>query len=662
MEGVELLGEVAPSPATDGRQHPNQRRVIIAIGAVVGLLVVVAVWGTLLEQVGGADLHLGAVPFYGSFGWQATWSIVLPVAAAGLIVTAAPAWSRRAGWRLLLAGSWAATVAWSVLLGASAGWSALSSGLTSRYDYLPALPAARALGLGRFLQTYVERLGSYPVHVQGHPPGMVALLWLLDVVGLRGQGWEAVAIILIGATTPVAVLLAARAVAGAHAARAAAPFLVLAPWTLFVATIGDAVFTATAAWTIALIVLASRRDARAPHLLAALGGAAAALTLHLTYGLVPLLVVVPGAVLVARRRLVLVLPAAAGAVAVTAAWVAAGFWWLDGFQATRHWHDVGASVDRPYVYFLIADLAVLAVMLGPAVIAGLTVRPGRGAGSAGGLDPGRRSRGRPLRAVEGRGGADLDAVHAVDHPCRGRPAPGAPGAGPRAGWRRRRAWPSCCRRRSGGRGEAGASGEVPVRIVVTGAAGFIGAQIARQLVDLGHDVVGLDALDPSVHDGMPDGLADAVDHRWVDVTTPRSWLDVLDGADAVCHQAAKVGLGADFADVRDYVWHNDVGTAVGLWALHQVGFRGRLVVASSMVVYGEGSYACATHGPSRPGPRLPADLEAGQFEPRCPHCHAPLVPGLVTEDAPTDPRNVYAATKLHQEHLATAFGRPTTCP
>ena len=201
-----------------------------------------------------------------------------------------------------------------------------------------------------------------------------------------------------------------------------------------------------------------------------------------------------------------------------------------------------------------------------------------------------------------------------------------------------------------------------MRIVVTGAAGFIGNQIAHQLVDLGHDVVGLDALDPSVHDGPPDGLAGAVDHRWVDVTNPKSWLDTLDGADAVCHQAAKVGLGADFADVRDYVWHNDVGTAVGLWALHQVGFRGRLVVASSMVVYGEGSYACSTHGPIRPGPRLPSDLDAGQFEPRCPHCLDPLVPGLVTEDAPTDPRNVYAATKLHQEHLAAAFGRAHDLP
>ena len=380
MHRVELLDEGGPLPATNGSQPPKRRRVTIAISAVVGLLVIVAVWGTLLEQVGGADLHLGAVPFYGSFGWQATWSIVLPVAAAGLIVTAAPAWSKRIRWGLLLAGSWVATVLWSVLLGASAGWSALSSGLSSRYDYLPAVPAARALGLGRFLQTYVERLGSYPVHVQGHPPGMVALLWLLDAVGLRGQGWEAVAIILVGATTPVAVLLAARAVAGADAARLAAPFLVLAPWTLFVATIGDAVLTAMAAWTITLVVLASRRDARAPFLLAGLGGAAAALTLHFTYGLVPLLVVVPAAVLVARRRLVLVLPAAVGAVAVTSAWAAAGFWWLDGFQATRHWHDVGASVDRPYVYFLVADVAVLAVMLGPAVIAGLTVRPGRALG------------------------------------------------------------------------------------------------------------------------------------------------------------------------------------------------------------------------------------------------------------------------------------------
>jgi hypothetical protein len=106
-------------------------------------------------------------------------------------------------------------------------------------------------------------------------------------------------------------------------------------------------------------------------------GALGALTLHFTYGLVPLLVLLAGAVIVVGRRLGLVVPAAVGASIVTAGWIAAGFWWWDGFNATRHWHDVGASPDRPYLFFLFADLVVLAVMLGPAVIAALTLRLNR---------------------------------------------------------------------------------------------------------------------------------------------------------------------------------------------------------------------------------------------------------------------------------------------
>lgn len=76
-----------------------------------------------------------------------------------------------------------------------------------------------------------------------------------------------------------------------------------------------------------------------------------------------------------------------------------------------------------------------------------------------------------------------------------------------------------------------------------------------------------------------------------------------------------------------------------------------------MVVYGEGSYACERHGTVRPGPRTVADLDAGRFEPRCPRCGEQLNPGLVEEDAPVDPRNVYATTKLAQEHLAAAWAR-----
>jgi dTDP-L-rhamnose 4-epimerase len=132
---------------------------------------------------------------------------------------------------------------------------------------------------------------------------------------------------------------------------------------------------------------------------------------------------------------------------------------------------------------------------------------------------------------------------------------------------------------------------------------------------------------------------------------------VVADVDAVCHQAARVGLGVSFADVTDYVSHNDVGTAVLLRALWDTGFAGRLVLASSMVVYGEGQSRCAVHGVVAPPPRQVADLAAGQFEPLCPSCSAPLVLEPVSEDAPVSPRNVYAATKLHQEHLCFAWGQ-----
>src|SRR5207302_3211263 len=126
------------------------------------------------------------------------------------------------------------------------------------------------------------------------------------------------------------------------------------------------------------------------------------------------------------------------------------------------------------------------------------------------------------------------------------------------------------------------------------------------------------------------------------------------GIDAVSHQAAMVGLGVDFSDVCEYVGHNDLGTAVLLRCLHEVGFRGRLVVASSMVVYGEGRARCRTHGRVRPGPRLAQERDEGCFEPCCPDCGQPVRSEPVEEETPPDPRNVYAATKLHQEHLSAA--------
>jgi dTDP-L-rhamnose 4-epimerase len=181
-----------------------------------------------------------------------------------------------------------------------------------------------------------------------------------------------------------------------------------------------------------------------------------------------------------------------------------------------------------------------------------------------------------------------------------------------------------------------------MRVLVTGGAGFIGSQIIEALAAHGHE--------PLLYDVRSDPASDVRD--------PDAVRHALGGVDAVCHQAAMVGLGADFADAPGYVSHNDLGTAVLLAAMAEAGVR-RLVLAGSMVVYGEGRYACAVHGTVRPGPRAVADLDAGRFEPPCPRCGAALSPGLVDEDAPVDPRNVYAATKLTQEHLAASWARAT---
>jgi dTDP-L-rhamnose 4-epimerase len=119
-----------------------------------------------------------------------------------------------------------------------------------------------------------------------------------------------------------------------------------------------------------------------------------------------------------------------------------------------------------------------------------------------------------------------------------------------------------------------------------------------------------------------------------------------------------VGLGLDLGDIADYVSHNDLATAQLIRVLGGV----PLVLASSMVVYGEGRYRCAEHGVVRPGPRSPEDLDAGEFEPPCPVCGRALAAEAVPEDAPLDPRSVYAATKLAQEHLAAAYARETGAP
>lgn len=197
-----------------------------------------------------------------------------------------------------------------------------------------------------------------------------------------------------------------------------------------------------------------------------------------------------------------------------------------------------------------------------------------------------------------------------------------------------------------------------MHVLVTGAAGFIGSHIVDALLAAGHEVRGLDSLHAAVHDGRPQYLPPGFDLVTGDIRDPRAVGAAVAGTDVVCHQAALVGLGLSLVDLPACADVNVTGTAVLLEAMgrHQVP---TLVLASSMVVYGEGAYECADHGRVRALPRSREDLLAGQFEPRCPDCGSTLDSREVTERTPLDPRNAYAASKVAQEHLAAAWARMT---
>jgi dTDP-L-rhamnose 4-epimerase len=194
-----------------------------------------------------------------------------------------------------------------------------------------------------------------------------------------------------------------------------------------------------------------------------------------------------------------------------------------------------------------------------------------------------------------------------------------------------------------------------MRVLLTGAAGFIGSRVGAALRAAGHDVVGVDTLLPAAHGAnpvLPEGC-----HQ-VDVRDADGLAPLLAGVDLVCHQAAMVGAGVDAADAPAYGGHNDFATTVLLAQMFAAGVR-RLVLASSMVVYGQGRYECPEHGLVDPLPRRRADLDAGAFEHRCPVCGVPVMWRLVDEDAALRPRSLYAASKTAQEHYALAWSEST---
>ncbi|MDQ3454677.1 MAG: hypothetical protein M3513_04240, partial [Actinomycetota bacterium] len=222
------------------RSQP-QRAGLVAVGGAAGLVAACIVLGLGL-RADGVRLYLGGPLLAGS------WDPRLPIAAAvpvlvGLVVVATA--RIRLPWTGLLGASAVAAAAWAVSLASVDGRDGLLRGVSSVHDYLADVP--RVDSLAGLLSGYVGNVSAdaadpWTTHVGGHPPGALLVFTVLDRLGLGGPGWAAALCIAVGASAVPAVLITARAVAGEQLARAAAPYLVLTPAAVWLATSADALF------------------------------------------------------------------------------------------------------------------------------------------------------------------------------------------------------------------------------------------------------------------------------------------------------------------------------------------------------------------------------------------------------------------------------------
>ena len=202
------------------------------------------------------------------------------------------------------------------------------------------------------------------------------------------------------------------------------------------------------------------------------------------------------------------------------------------------------------------------------------------------------------------------------------------------------------------------------RVLVTGGCGFIGSHLVDRLVAEGHEVRVLDRLDPQIHgDGPPEYLNPGAEYLYGDVADVTQLAEALDGMEAVVHLAASVGVGQSMYEIESYVGNNSFATAVLLDRIvnHRPSGLVKLVVASSMSIYGEGAYDCPACG-RVPGARRQESLEQNRWEPECPSCGAKLAPAPTPESHPPQSSSVYALTKWDQERLCLLIGRAYGLP
>ena len=334
---------------------------LVAVGLELVLIVVSVVVGAWLNHR-RVPIHADAAPLFATWLPHVGPGTPLAVGTGLVLVWRGPSWAARLPWRRLLLGGYLAAAAWTVSLALVDGWSrGLATRLTPQAEYLHDVP--KVTGIGSMLAGFSGHIldfrpGSWATHVAGHPPGAFLVFVVLDRIGLAGGAWAGTVCVLLGATVPVSVATALRSLDREATARTVLPFLVVFPGAVWVGASADAVFTAVAAAGLAL--LASRRWLFTP-----VGGVLLGFALYLSYGLV-LLAALALAVVALRRggRVSTALGAATGAAAVAACFTAAGFWWPTGYRLVVQRYYQGWAADRPYGYWVWADLACLLLCTG----------------------------------------------------------------------------------------------------------------------------------------------------------------------------------------------------------------------------------------------------------------------------------------------------------
>lgn len=368
----------APTRPVEGAK-PRHRADLIAAAlalAFVATAVIVCVWFEPLRQFGAKSFRnapalFGEWPLLGTLHAHVGPGTPIVLVVAVAVAAWGPALAVRLSWpRLLLAG-YATALVWTFGLALVDGWQVgVAARLRTADEYLHEVPGIT--DIPAMLRGFTGRIldyqpDSWTTHVSGHPPGATLVFVWLDRIGLGGGAWAGVACIVAGCLTAVAVPVTIKELGGSGLARAAVPFLALFPGAVWVGASADGLFAGVTASGIALLAIGAVRRLVLPCLA---GGLLLGYGIFLSYGLLLLGAVALAVVLVTRSWRALV-AAGVAALVVFAAFSVAGFWWPEGYELVVQRYYQGIGAIRPYSYWVWANLACLAVVVGPAVAPGI---------------------------------------------------------------------------------------------------------------------------------------------------------------------------------------------------------------------------------------------------------------------------------------------------